>query len=164
MTLLINVCSLFMITYRRATIEDIDILIDLRVEFLYEALKVSKDVSNKELRNSLRDYFSKTMPQDEFIAWLAIHEDEIIATSGLSFYTVAPSFANISGRIGYILNMYTKPNWRRKGIGKTLFEKMLFEAKQKGISKLSLHATSDGRPLYEIFGFTTDEGMMAKKI
>lgn len=163
-TLLINVFNSIMITYKRATIEDINILIDLRIEFLYEALKVSKEISDKELRNSLKNYFSKTLPNDEFIAWFALYGNEIIATSGLSFYEVPPNFTNIAGRIGYIMNMYTKPPWRRKGIGKILFDKIIQEARNKGLTKLSLHATDMGRPLYETFGFKPDDEVMILKL
>ncbi|HUU78274.1 MAG TPA: GNAT family N-acetyltransferase [candidate division Zixibacteria bacterium] len=153
-----------MITFRRATIEDIDNLIDLRIEFLYEALKKSKDTPEENLRKSLVNYFNEHVQNDTFIAWFALENNEIIATSGLSFYTVPPCFNNQTGEVAYIMNMYTKPNYRRKGIGTELFFKLLEEAKTKGIKKIVLHATDDGHFLYEKHGFISDGSEMILKI
>lgn len=152
-----------MITYRRAAIEDIDKLIDLRIEFLHEALKKSKDTPEESLRKSLVIYFNKHMRNDTFIAWFALENKEIIATSGLSFYTVPPCFSNQTGEVAYIMNMYTKPNYRRKGIGTKLFLKLIKEAETREIKKIVLHATDDGRFLYEKYGFTSDGSEMILK-
>ena len=153
-----------MITYRRTTEEDIDILVKTRIEFLYEAVEVFRDRSPDELEKTLEVYFSESIPTEEFVGWLAYNEGELIATSGISFYRIPPTFNNLTGKIGYIMNMYTKPEWRRKGIGSKLFEKLIEEAKKKNIAKLVLHATDDGKPLYEKHGFETKHTEMTFKL
>lgn len=51
------------------------------------------------------------------------------------------------------MNMYTDPDYRRRGIARHTLELLVEEAKKKGISHISLEATDMGRPLYERFGF-----------
>jgi GNAT superfamily N-acetyltransferase len=153
-----------MITYRKATKEDIGILVKTRIEFLYEAVEIFRGRSPNELEETLEEYFSESIPTEEFIGWLAFNEGELVATSGLSFYRVPPVFNNLTGRVGYIMNMFTKPEWRRKGIGSKLLEIMMEEAKKKNISKLVLHATDDGKPLYEKFGFKTKHTEMVFRL
>lgn len=45
-----------------------------------------------------------------------------------------PSFIN--GRTGMVLNLYTKPEYRRKGIARKLLEQLLAEAQQMGLDFL----------------------------
>lgn len=149
-----------MVKYRKATIDDIETLIKLRIEFLKEAQNILNNEQDFQIKNNSSDYFNKSIINEEFIGWLAIIGDEIIATSGLCFYTIPPSYKNQTGKIAYIMNMYTKPNYRRQGIAKELFKRTIEESKILGIKKIVLHATSDGRPLYEKFDFENNDEEM----
>jgi len=143
---------------RRANFNDIDKLIDFRVEFLEEIQNPPPDMEMEIFLKSLKDFFLEKMKSNDFVAWLAESDYEIIATSGLSFLQKPPHFINLTGRFAYIMNMYTKPEWRRKGIGLALLEKLFEEIKKKGIQSVVLHATPAGRPLYEKYGFRENDG------
>ncbi|MFN3490439.1 MAG: hypothetical protein ACK4YV_14960, partial [Emticicia sp.] len=65
------------VSYRKATLDDLDELVRLRIEFLKEVQSVeTHQYSEESLRNSLRDYLSRAMQADEFVAWLAIYDTE----------------------------------------------------------------------------------------
>ncbi|MFR1872214.1 MAG: GNAT family N-acetyltransferase, partial [Coprococcus sp.] len=66
---------------------------------------------------------------------------------------VMPTYHNVSGNKAYIMNMYTNPNYRRKGIAYKTLKLLVDDARKKGITHISLEATDMGRPLYEKFGF-----------
>ena len=53
------------------------------------------------------------------------------------------------------MNMYTKPEWRKKGIGTAILKKLLEEAKNRDITAVKLYATPMGKLLYEKHGFKT---------
>ncbi|MBN1412630.1 MAG: GNAT family N-acetyltransferase [Spirochaetales bacterium] len=125
----------------------------MRIQFLEEVQSSINETAYPLLRENLETYFKYTLSTNEFIAWLALCEEEVIATSGLTFYTVPPTFRNLTGRIGYIMNMYTLPDYRNKGIGTELFKRIAQEAIDLGCKKLSLHATEMGTRLYRKFGF-----------
>ncbi|MFW9971023.1 MAG: GNAT family N-acetyltransferase [Candidatus Odinarchaeota archaeon] len=147
-----------MYSLRKATLNDLEKLIDFRVKFLEEIQTPPSDMDMEIFRNELKDYLLDKIPCNEFIAWLAESDNEVIATSGLSFLQKPPHFINITGKFAYIMNMYTIPKWRRKGIASALLEKLLEEIKKKGIQSVTLHATQDGRPLYENYGFRENDG------
>ena len=145
---------------RLATKEDISILIEFRIEFLKEFQTGGKDEDLDIFREHLGNYFRKHM-NDTFLAWLAVDdENNIIATSGLAIIVKPPHLKNFTGKESYIMNMYTLPNWRRKGIGSALLEKLLEESKTRGINRVSLFATPTGRTLYEKYDFKTSEDFM----
>jgi ribosomal protein S18 acetylase RimI-like enzyme len=58
-----------------------------------------------------------------------------------------------SGRLGYILNLYTVPEARRKGICTRLLNELIKEAKSLGLKYLHLHASEEGRNIYRKAGF-----------
>ncbi len=147
-----------MIEFRQATFSDIEELVRLRLEFLRE-LHPGMGEKDAELEVSLRDYFARAVAEDGFLAWLAVDGGRIVATSGLCFYTVPPSYKNPTGKVAYIMNMYTLPDYRRQGLASALFDMIVDEARRRGYRKLSLHASEQGRPIYAKKGFqeTPDE-------
>jgi GNAT superfamily N-acetyltransferase len=153
-----------MIVYRKAGVEDIEHLVQLRIDFIKEVQHVENNDNDEALAQEMRRFFISTMPEDGFIAWIAEEDGRIIGTSGLCFYRLAPSYSNMSGGVAYIQNMYTLPEHRGRGIATVLFERLLDEARERGYKKISLHATDMGRPIYEKFGFSGVDNEMELKL
>lgn len=61
---------------------------------------------------------------------------------------------------GYVVNMHVVPEHRRRGIGRRLIERCMRDAEVEGVRRFTLHATADGRPLYESLGFVDEPGWM----
>jgi GNAT superfamily N-acetyltransferase len=142
------------VTYHRATIEDIEILVEYRLRFLAEHSGASEVSENEILKKNLREYFIQAMPKGAFIAWLAKRGEEVVATSGMVIWQMPPNNSVKTGKQGYILNMYTVPEARRQGICTALLEKMIEEAKSIGLSRVHLHASKLGEGVYRRRGFT----------
>jgi GNAT superfamily N-acetyltransferase len=53
----------------------------------------------------------------------------------------------------YVLNVYTEPAHRRRGLARRLMREVLAWARRKGAAIVSLHASDAGRPVYEGLGF-----------
>ncbi len=51
------------------------------------------------------------------------------------------------------MNMYTDPEYRRRGIAIKTLDMLIKDTRNKGITAISLEATDFGRPLYEKYGF-----------
>lgn len=71
-----------------------------------------------------------------------------------------PTYHNPSGRKAYIMNMYTRPEYRRRGIAYHTLDLLVKEIRRRGILSISLEATDMGRPLYEKYGFLPMEHEM----
>ena len=77
----------------------------------------------------------------------------LIGTGGVSFFQVLPTCHNPSGQKAYIMNMYTEPGYRRRGIARRMVELLVAESVGRGVVRISLEATKMGRPLYAACGF-----------
>lgn len=142
------------IYYRKANINDIETIIKYRIDFLKELQTEVDDEGEKILKIQLNTYFTKTMNDQTFIVWIAEQNNMPVGFGGLIIREIPGHFTLLNGKTGYILNMYTIPSHRKKGICTKIFSYLLQEAKNVGIGKIELHATPEGEKIYRNFGFT----------
>lgn len=141
------------LSYEKATIDDLEILVKTRIEVLRAANKLGDSVDMTEVKEQSRDYYKNALSDVTHIAYLVFDEKVFVGAGGISFFRVMPTFHNPSGSKAYIMNMYTNPDYRRKGIAYKTLDLLVSAAKEKGISSISLEATAMGRPLYVKYGF-----------
>ena len=146
--------------FRKADSKDVGDLIKFRKEQLVEENLKEGRKDEKIIDNELKKYFTKNIKNNTFISWVAIEDNEIIATSGLCFYQLPPTFSNPSGKVAYVTNMYTMKEYRRRGIATTLLEKIINEAKLLDYKILRLHTSLDGKSIYMKYGFIDSDGFM----
>jgi len=58
-----------------------------------------------------------------------------------------------------ILNVYTEPEFRKRGIARQIMLTILAWVKEQGLRSANLHASDEGRPLYEKLGFEATNEM-----
>jgi ribosomal protein S18 acetylase RimI-like enzyme len=93
------------------------------------------------------------MNRGEYLAWLAEAPDQsIVAGTGLWLMDWIPHMIG-SGRRGNILNVYTAPEFRRRGLARELMKAAMEWCRSNGVDVVVLHASADGRRLYESMGF-----------
>ena len=146
--------------YRRATAEDIDVLVKLRIDMRAEREDKPCPMSLVDFGELTRKYFMRHTPDDSFIAWVAIEDGEIIATSGMCIYHVPPTYGNSSGKVAYLVNLYTKPEYRGQSIGTRLMELLVEDAGKRGCTRITANASKMGRPICEKYGFIDVVGEM----
>jgi predicted GNAT family acetyltransferase len=87
----------------------------------------------------------------------------IVAGAGVQLQPILPRPLNVStigeGRQGTIVNVFTEPQWRRRGIAGLLIKEIITWSKIEQIDRLVLHASDEGRSIYERFGFTESNEM-----
>ena len=141
------------LNYKRATLEDIELLTETRIVVLRAANQLNEDIDMSEIKEESYQYYKKALAENSHVAYLVFNHNELVGTGGISFFQVMPTFYNPTGNKAYIMNMYTKPEYRRKGIAYKTLDLLVEEAKQRKICVISLEATKMGRPLYEKYGF-----------
>ncbi|MCL2636769.1 MAG: GNAT family N-acetyltransferase [Oscillospiraceae bacterium] len=146
-----------MIEYRRANINDIEYLVKYRKQQLID----EGGAHDIEIENELFEYFKASISDNSLISWLAADGEKIVATSGVCFYQLPPTFRNPSGKTAYITNMYTLPEYRKQGIGSRLLQYVINEAKALNYKVIRLHASADGKSIYSKAGFCETDGFMA---
>lgn len=142
------------IVYRRGTLDDVQVLVALRVRFLNELLNHPENNETRVVRKSLLEYFAEAIPSGDFVAWVAERGGKIVATSGMVVWQKPALYGGVeSGKLGYLLNFYTIPEARGKGIATRLLNELIGEAKSMGLRYVHLHASKDGEPIYRKAGF-----------
>ena len=139
--------------YKRATIEDIDMLTKTRIRVLRAANSLSDDIDMNEVEKQSYDYYGRALCDDTHIAYLVFDEKRFVGSGGVSFFQVMPTYHNVSGKKAYIMNIYTEPAYRRRGIAYKILDLLVSDVRSKEITSISLEATEAGRPLYEKYGF-----------
>ena len=143
------------ITYRKATLQDVEPLAELRVVFINEVFRIEKNQDSDQLRKELIEYFTASLSDQSIIAWVAEYEKKIIGTSTLVLWHAPPTYTGLgkNGMRGYILNMFTERKFRKKGIASVLLRKLINEAKELKLEYVHLHSTEDGIEIYRKMGF-----------
>ncbi|MDF2985648.1 MAG: GCN5-like N-acetyltransferase [Eubacterium sp.] len=138
---------------RKATIEDIDILIKLRIEYLIADRGGLTAEEKAAIQTQLITYFSKNI-NNSFIAVFAEKDDCVVSTAFLAISEKPANPSFITGKTGTILNVLTYPKYRRQGLATKVLNALIDEARQLGLSSIDLSASSEGKPLYQKLGFT----------
>ena len=112
----------------------------------------------------LKEYYNKYLTEGSFISYLAVEDDTVIGTSGVSINHKPPYYSCPTGKIGLISSMYTNPNYRRRGIAKTLLNKVVTLAKEKGCGIIHVTASIVGVSLYESYGFSHNNRFLQYKV
>lgn len=83
-------------------------------------------------------------------------DGEVVASATTALFVRPPYPGNLAGREGYLLNMYTLPAHRRQGLAGALLDQMADYAVAQQLGRVWLHASDEGRPLYERIGFVAN--------
>jgi len=147
-----------MIEYRKATKDDNEQLSKLRVKQL-----IDEGYQNTHIEDEIKTYFAENLTNGSLTCWVGVVENVIVATAAVCFYQLPPSFSNPTGKVAYITNIYTENAFRKQGIASHLVNVLLDEIQTAGHRSVRLHASADGRAIYEKAGFVIADGMMVKK-
>lgn len=138
--------------FTTATTEDINELTKMRIAFISDAEHSIEKQTEQIILKKLPEYFLKHLGKD-LIAFVAKEENEIVATAFLLIIEKPCNLSFVNGTIGNVLNVYTLPQFRRKGISTHLMNDLIEYAKKLGLDFVELKATNEGYPLYKKLGF-----------
>lgn len=139
-------------TFERASIDDLSQLVGLRTAYLTEDHGTIPKEQLEMILKKLPDYFRKHLNSDCFV-YAAKNENEIISCCFLLISEKPSSPAFINGIVGNVLNVYTKPEYRRKGLAGKLLKMLLEDSEKMGLDFVELKATDSGYSLYKSIGF-----------
>lgn len=141
------------ITIKQASVKDIEKLMAWRMEVLRHVFTISENEPMQELYRANREYYQTALPSGDHLAVFAETSGTTIGCGGLCLYREMPSPDNPSGKCAYLMNIYTRKQYRGQGIGTAVVRHLINCAKTQGITKIYLEASDCGRALYESIGF-----------
>lgn len=147
-------------TIERLTPDKVESYIELRINQLLE----EGASGGTDLRPALRDYYRRHMADGSFIGFIAVEDERIIATGGLSIVEKPPWFGCPSGKFGILSSMYTLKEYRRRGIARKILTRIADTARAAGCGQLQITASEMGTLLYADFGFVRNENYMQYRL
>jgi len=103
---------------------------------------------------SSRDFIRRGLLEGWYRGWFAVAGDRVMAGAGLLItdWVAHPTSAH-DPRRAYVLNVYTYPEFRRRGLAKQLMQVVIDVCRNEGFRSIWLHASEHGRPIYSSLGF-----------
>jgi GNAT superfamily N-acetyltransferase len=144
---------------RRARVDDAPIIARHRAAMFRDMGYANGDDLSR-IENASVFLLRQMIAEQRFLGWLAELQGEVVAGGGLMISQLLPRPGAIDGGVqAMILNVYCEPEHRRRGLARALMGAMLEWCKRERIAKVVLHASQDGRPLYESLGFVQTNEM-----
>ena len=113
-----------------------------------------------QLVEPFRAWLAPRLADGRYFGWMIEDAGEIVAGIGMMAIDWPPHPAHpTSDKRGYILNVYVEPAHRRRGLARRLMETAMAEARARGLGYVILHATAEGRRLYESLGWSSTAEM-----
>lgn len=145
---------------RRATTADAGVLARHRAEMFRDMGELPGGLYDT-LIDAARAYLTQAVTDGRYVGWVAeldAKSREVVGGAGLQLRELLPRpdvgrERLVRGPQGLIVNVYTERAWRRKGVADALMRELLQWCRGNGIESVVLHASDEGRPLYEKLGF-----------
>lgn len=151
---------------RPATIADAPLLARHRAAMFRDMGRLAGDWEQALVR-ATTDYLRDALPRGDYLGWVAdsaTSAPECVGGAGVQLRPILPRPRPASDGIelgpeAIVLNVYVESAWRRRGVGEALMRAVLAALAERGVHRIVLHASDDGRRLYERLGFVPTNEM-----
>lgn len=138
---------------RAATDQDVSVLVRHR-RMMWRDMGRRDESALELMEQAAREYFPSAVRNGSYRGFLAMNESgQVIGGGGIVISAWPGSLGQHEPKRAMILNVYVEPKYRRRGIARDLMKTMIAWCKDNGFLKVGLHASDEGRPLYESLGF-----------
>jgi RimJ/RimL family protein N-acetyltransferase len=153
---------------RRATIADAPVIACHRARMFQDMGEISPTMF-ADFVTASREWTERALASGEYLGWFAFPKSQpglIVAGAGVQLRQAPPHpcrpakdgvFAK--GRHAIVLNVFTEPEWRKRGVAMLLMNEIVRWARDEKLDRLVLHASAHARSLYEKMGFTATNEM-----
>ncbi|MBS1815005.1 MAG: GNAT family N-acetyltransferase [Acidobacteria bacterium] len=147
---------------RLATPEDTALITQHRIQ-MFQDNGFTPACTWEEMAKEFAAWLEPRLRDDSYVGWIVEDSGQPIASGGLWLMDFPPHWTSPVPKRGYLLNFYTVPAARGRGIAKELVELAKKESVRRGVKTVTLHASKFGRPVYEKLGFTANNEMIYRE-
>ena len=153
----------FRIREARLEERDIETIVHQR-RAMFFAMGHRDERALESMSEKFRPWVKRKMEARECLAWFAIAADGTVAAgAGLWLMDWLPHMIGGGKWRGNIVNVYTEAAYRRKGLARELMKTAMEWCAREGVETVILHASDEGRRLYEELGFEASNEMRLKR-
>ena len=137
----------------RATPKDIGLLVEHRRKMFEEMSRPTEEelsVHDESYRLWAREMMKRRLLHAYVVE---TPSGEPAASGGVWLREMQPSPGHPHGMVPYVLSVYTRPEFRRKGLASMILKEATEWARKHGHYKIVLHASRTGRKVYSQLGW-----------
>jgi GNAT superfamily N-acetyltransferase len=149
------------ITIREASLKDIPEIVRQR-RAMYEDMDYKDPQALETMSTMTAEFLTRSITDGSFRAWLAEEGGSAVAGGAVIISPWPAHPYDLECRRATILNVYTDRDHRRRGIARQLMRTMIDWCQSEGFARITLHASEDGRHLYQSLGFEPTNEMRLK--
>ena len=153
------------VVIRRATAADAAIIALHRVCMFRDMGQVPTEELAMQLLSESTSAIKIALHDGSYVGWLALDSEERVAAgAGVHIKPHLPRITHdgacvATSAVPLVVNVYTEPRWRGRGIARGLMNTLLRWSMLQGFDRVVLHASDAGRPLYASLGFAATNEM-----
>ncbi len=150
------------LSVKMASLDELETLMEWRMRVLAEVFSDSKQPDWEAIRKNNEDYYRGALSNGTHTACFAVNEENggIIGCGGICYQREMPSPDNLTGINGYLMNIYTLPEYRGHGVGRKIIGYLISDAKERGTEKIYLESSVGAKHLYREIGFSDMQDYM----
>ena len=148
-------------TFRRATPDDAPTITAQRHQ-MFADNELTTEAAYAQMDLTFEPWVRERLTDGRYVGLFLEEEEAILAACGIFFADFPPHFLDPNPLRAYLLNFYTAPQARGRGLATQLLQHAVDECKQANVRVITLHASKFGRPIYEKFGFTQNNEMILR--
>ena len=128
---------------------------------MFEAMGGSDSAALDAMCRNCEPWLVRMIGNGKYLGWITNDQNRPVASAGLLILDWPPHpFDPAGDNRAYLLNVYVELEYRRRGLARALLDSCLAEARRRHTRVVSLHASEEGRPLYETLGFKASNEML----
>ncbi len=149
-----------MLETRTATTADAALIASHRRAMFAAIGGIDKSVLD-DVRRASGPWTERMIGEGKYLGWITTDDGHPVASAGMLLLDWPPHPLDPVGETrAYLLNVFVEPEYRRRGLARSLLVRCAEEAERRRIGVVSLHASKEGRGLYESLGFQITNEMM----
>ena len=129
---------------------------------MFDTIDTDKNgsISRAEFTAACLEFLRESQVEGRWTFWIAIDEDGTIVSNAYVYrIPKVPRPGRLRGQMGYVTNVYTRPERRGQGIGARLLGCMQAWARENGIERLILWPAEGRQNFYARLGFGRGEAL-----
>jgi GNAT superfamily N-acetyltransferase len=137
---------------RRAKLSDVGQLIALRREFTFED---DEGAERPEYERECRAFLTEAIERERWQIWVAEADGRLVSHVYVALVDKVPRPIREHRRIAYLTNVYTRPEFRGRGIGGRLLERAQQAAREAEVELMLVWPSEESVEFYRRYGFSS---------
>jgi predicted N-acetyltransferase YhbS len=142
---------------RLAALRDIDALVEMRRTFTFEDPETSESTGRREFEAECAAFLAEAISSGRWQIWVAELGAQIVAHVYVALIDKVPRPVPEYARLAYLTNVYTRPEFRGRGIGAQLIRRAQAAARNADVELMIVWPAEGSIDFFKREGFAVPD-------